>query len=237
MKEIKLIESPEISVVVPMYNAEKWVAKTLTSLLNQSFKNFEIIVVDDGSTDGSKRIVDLFSYDSRIRYVHKENGGTGSALNVGHKLARGKYITWCSADNMYYEQFLAVLYQALLMGEDNGCELVYSDFYFIRSDDQPIRPVIHTKAQDGKDLINGYDVGMSFMYTKTLWEKTGLFWDDICEDYNWVVRAAEHTKFGLVNAILAGFRVHGGQITGSDAAREKEAAHKCKVLAKELFGE
>ena len=237
MKEIKLVENPDISVIVPMYNAEKWVAKTITSLLNQSYPDYEIIIVDDGSTDNSKRILDSFSYDSRIRYVRKENGGTASALNVGHKLARGKYITWCSADNMYYAQFLAVLRHALEAGIPNGCELVYSDFYFIRPDDQPIRAVIHEKAQTGKDLIKGYDVGMSFMYTKELWEKTGEFWDDICEDYDWCVRAAQHTKFGLVNAILAGFRVHGGQITGSDAAREKAAADKCKALAKELFGE
>jgi len=239
MKEIKLEDNPEVSIVVPMYNAQQFVAQTLNSLVNQSFRNLEIIIVDDGSTDDSKKIVDHFSFDRRIRYYHKENGGTGSALNFGHKLARGKYITWCSADNLYYPMFAEVLRAALTMAEkqDSGTELIYSDFQFIQPDSKPIRPVIHTKPQRGVDLIEGYDVGMSFMYTKALWEKTGEYWDKICEDFNWTVRAAQHTKFGLVNAVLAGFRVHGGQITGSSAEEEKAIADECKELARRLFAE
>jgi len=237
MKEIKLEDNPEVSIVVPMYNAQQFVGQTLVSLTNQSFRNIEIIVVDDGSTDESKRVVDHFSFDRRIRYIHKENGGTGSALNVGHKVARGKFITWCSADNLYYPMFAEVLRAALTMAEKekNNIQLVYSDFQFIRADGQPIRPVIHLKPQRGVDLIEGYDVGMSFMYTKALWEKTGEYWNAICEDFNWVVRAAQHTEFGLVNAILAGFRVHGAQITGSRQEEEKAIADECKELARELF--
>lgn len=239
MKEIVLVENPEVSIIVPMYNAEKWVAKTLSSLINQSYPNFEIIIVDDGSTDNSPRIVEHFSFDSRIRYYHKENGGTGSALNYGHERAKGKYITWCSSDNLYYTQFVEVLLSALVAGEMQNAEyeLVYSDFNFIQSNDQPIRSVVHTKAQSGKDLIEGYDVGMSFMYTKKLWDKTGPYWNRICEDYDWVVRAAQHTKFALVNAVLAGFRVHNDQITGSRKEEERAAADDCKKLARELYGE
>jgi hypothetical protein len=101
---------------------------------------------------------------------------------------------------------------------------------------QKIRDVIHEKPQAGCDLINGYDIGMSFMYTKELWDKTGEYWDKICEDFHWCVRAAQHTNFALVNAVLAGFRVHGGQITGNRKEEEKAAADECKRLATELFG-
>lgn len=239
MKEIKLKDDPEISVVVPMYNAEKFIGQTLDCLVNQSFRNFEIIVIDDGSTDNSKRVVEHFSFDRRLRYIHKENGGTGSALNLGHKEARGKYITWCSADNLYYPLFLEVLHEAIKAKstENPSIKLVYSDFHFVRADGKPIRPVIHNKPQTGADLIEGYDIGMSFLYTKELWEQTGEFWDRICEDYHWVVRAAQHAEFGLVNAVLAGFRVHGGQISGNRQEEERAAADTCKVLARQLFGE
>jgi glycosyltransferase involved in cell wall biosynthesis len=239
MKEIKLQDNPEVSIVVPMYNSEHFVATTLNSLINQSFKNIEIIVVDDGSTDKSKKIVDHFSYDRRLRYFHKENGGTGSALNFGHERARGKYVTWCSADNIYYPLFIEVLLEAIKAksAENPRVQLVYSDFHFLRADGQPIKPVIHNRPQTGADLIEGYDVGMSFLYTKELWDKTGPYWDRICEDFHWVVRAAQHAEFGLVNAVLAGFRVHGGQITGSRQEEEKAAADECKTLARELFGE
>lgn len=239
MKEIKLEDNPEVSIVIPMFNAQNFVANTLESLVNQSFRNIEIIVVDDGSTDNSKKVVDHFSYDRRIRYYKKENGGTGSALNYGHERAKGKYITWCSADNLYYPMFIEILLEAIKQksAENPRVQLVYSDFHFLRADGQPIKPVIHTKPQTGADLIEGYDIGMSFLYTKELWEKTGPYWNRICEDFNWVVRAAQHAEFGLVNAVLAGFRVHGGQITGSRQEEEKKAADDCKALARELFGE
>lgn len=233
MKEIKLKDDPVVSIVVPMFNAEKFVAQTLDSLVKQTFKDIEIIVVNDGSTDGSERVVNHFSFDRRLRYIKKENGGTGSALNVGHKATKGKYVTWCSADNFYFPNFVEELVKELDKGE---CQLVYSDFCFMTEDGKKIRDVVHTKAQRGVDLIEGYDVGMSFMYTKNLWEKTGEYWDRICEDFDWCVRAAQHTNFALVNQVLAAFRVHGGQITGSRKDEEKKAADDCKALARKLFG-
>jgi glycosyltransferase involved in cell wall biosynthesis len=235
MKEIKLEDNPRVSIVVPMYNAEKFVAETLNCLVTQTFRDIEIIVVDDGSTDNSRAIVDKFSFDRRIKYVHKENGGTGSALNVGHKLARGEYVTWCSADNVYYKNFVQTLVDAL-DATDDSVQLVYSDFVFIRQDGHPIREVLHDKPQNGQGLINGYDIGMSFMYTKALWDKTGEYWDRICEDFNWCVRAAQFTNFGLVKSVLAGFRVHPGQISGNRREEEKAASEDCKALAQALFG-
>ena len=232
MKEIQLEDNPEISVIVPMHNAENFVAQTLNSLVCQAFTNFEIIIVDDGSTDNSKALVDKFSFDRRIRYVYKENGGIGSALNVGHELARGKYVTWCKLSNVYYPMFLAVLRASIGMGEKNGTELVYSDFQFIKADGQQIHPVVHNKAQTPKDLISGYDVGMSFLYTKELWDKTGPYWNRPCEDYQWCVRAAQYTKFGLVSAVLAGFLSVPSDTPENDI---KEAADDCRSLARALF--
>lgn len=238
MKEIKLIDKPDISVVVPMYNAEKFIGQTLDCLVKQTYSNFEILLVDDGSTDNSKEMVDKFSFDRRLKYFFKENGGTGSALNYGHERASGRFITWCSADNIYFPPFLEVLRGALSQADEQGApvELVYSDFYFCDAQGRKLDEVKHQKPQTGKDLIEGYDVGMSFMYTKSLWEKTGPYWNKICEDFNWCVRAAQYTEFGLVQAPLAAFRVHGGQITGSRKAEEQAVAEECKQLARKLHG-
>lgn len=237
MREIHLVDEPEISVIVPMYNAAKYIAATLSSLLKQQFEDFEIIVVDDGSTDDSAKIVQHFFFDRRIKYTKKENGGTGSALNVGHSLARGKYITRCSADNIYFPDFLSTLVSAIeqLNTDGRNVQLVYSDFVFVDDSGRVLREVRHNAPQSGKDLIEGYDVGMSFLYTKELWNKTGEYWNRICEDYNWVVRAAEYTSFGLVKKPLAAFRVHPGQITGSRQEEEKAAANDYKALARALF--
>lgn len=237
MKEIKLQDNPDVSIIVPVYNSEKFVGQTLDCLVKQAYPNIEIIVVDDGSTDSSKDIVDKFSFDRRLKYFRKENGGTGSALNLGHDKACGKYFTWCSADNIYFPNFVTVLLGALKKSLEHDCHLVYSDFCFVDQNGRKLEDIIHKKPQTGKDLIEGYDVGMSFMYTRELWEKTGYYWEKICEDFNFAVRAAQHTKFGLVNAILAAFRVHGNQITGSNTEKEKVAADECKALAYKLFGD
>lgn len=238
MKEIKLdSKSPLVSITVPVYNGEKYLQGTLNSLITQQFKDIEIIIVDDGSTDNTKKIIDKFSFFRNLRYVKKENGGTGSAINLGHSLSRGKYLTWCSADNIYFPSFTGAFIKAFEAIEKQGAnvELIYSDFYFMNNEGKMLQLVKHENPQTGRDLIAGYDVGMSFMYTANLWRKTGPYWHRICEDFNWVVRAAQHTEFGIIKAPLAAFRVHDGQITGSRKHEEKKAADDCKALAAHLF--
>ena len=119
--------------------------------------------------------------------------------------------------------------------EKENVQLVYSDFYFINEQGRPFQTITHQNPQSLEDLIRGYDIGMSFLYTKSLWDKTGPYWNRICEDYNWCVRAAQHTEFGLVKAVLAGFRIHSGQITGSRKNEEKAAADDCRALASLLW--
>jgi glycosyltransferase involved in cell wall biosynthesis len=230
---------PLVSIVIPVYNAEKFLYQTLDCATRQSISNIEVIVVNDGSTDGSQRIIDMFMCFRNFKQIKKENGGTGSALNEGHKVARGKYVTWWSSDNIYVPSFCETFLKAFGEIESSGQDvgLVYSDFCYINEQGQKIRDIIHQNPQSRRDLIEGHDVGISFMYTKGLWDKTGLYWDRICEDYEWICRAAQYTAFGLINAVLAGFRVHGGQITGSNQEEERAAADHCRALAKELFGD
>ncbi len=228
-------DDPLVSIVVPAYNAQPFIAQTLDSLVRQDLRDIEIIVVNDGSTDETKRIVDQFSFDRRIRYFEKENGGTGSALNMGHKEAKGKYMTWCSADNIYLPQFALALSQCVTMAKNQGCHFVYSDFCFMDANGRELKKVIHKAPQPPQDLVNGYDIGMSFMYTRELWEKVGDYWENICEDFNWVVRAAEYTRFALIRHVLAGFRVHGNQISGNRGEEEAAASDACKALAQEYL--
>jgi len=236
MIEIKIDnDNPLVSIIVPAYNAEKYIAKTLDCLIKQPMGDFEIIIVNDGSIDNTKSIIEKFFFDRRIRYLEKENGGTGSALNVGHHAAKGKFMTWCSADNLYFPGFLATLSQCLQATVAQDVHFVYSDFVFIDHNDRAIKEVKHTQPQPAQDLVNGYDIGMSFMYTKELWDKVGDYCHEICEDFNWCVRAAEFTRFALIKNILAGFRVHPNQISGNRKEEEAAAAHKCKELALEYI--
>lgn len=91
---------PLLSIIIPVYNAEKYISSCLNSILNQTYTNIEIIIVDDGSTDSSLSICNTFSQsDHRIKIYHKINGGQSSARNVGLKIAKGKYITFVDADD------------------------------------------------------------------------------------------------------------------------------------------
>ena len=92
----------KISVIVPVYNSEEYLPDTAASILNQSFEEFELILVDDGSKDRSGKICDeLAQKDKRVKVIHKQNGGICSARNCALKLAKGEYIAFCDNDDMY----------------------------------------------------------------------------------------------------------------------------------------
>lgn len=91
---------PKISVIVPIYKAEKFIERCVNSILNQTYRNIELILVDDGSPDLCPRICDQYAAnDSRVRVLHKENGGVSSARNAGLDIARGEYIAFVDSDD------------------------------------------------------------------------------------------------------------------------------------------
>ena len=97
----------KISVIIPIYNAEKYLERCINSLLNQTYSDYEIILVDDGSKDNSGNICDYYAYKySNIKVIHKENGGSGSARNVGISKAKGNYISFVDADDYVKNNFL-----------------------------------------------------------------------------------------------------------------------------------
>lgn len=102
---------PAISVIVPVYNVEGYLGRCLDSILGQSFRDFELILVDDGSTDGSPALCDEYRRrDSRVRVIHRENAGVGLARNSGLEIARGEYIAFADADDYLGDSLLNDLY-------------------------------------------------------------------------------------------------------------------------------
>ena len=91
---------PLVSIIIPVYNGSNYVKEAIDSALAQTYKNIEVIVVNDGSTDNTEKIVK--SYGDKIRYFYKENGGVASALNLAIENSKGEYISWLSHDDVYY---------------------------------------------------------------------------------------------------------------------------------------
>ena len=104
-----------ISVIVPVYRVEKYLGECIDSILSQTYENFELILVDDGSPDNSGKICDEYAEkDKRIRVIHKENGGVSSARNLGLDNANGEYVTFIDSDDFVDKKYLEVLYSTLI---------------------------------------------------------------------------------------------------------------------------
>lgn len=104
-----------ISVIIPVYNTESYIGVCLESLIKQTYTNFEVLLIDDGSTDNSGRICQEYTEsDSRFHYYRKENGGVSSARNLGIEYSRGDYLTFVDSDDWVEEDYLEVLYSALV---------------------------------------------------------------------------------------------------------------------------
>lgn len=107
--------TPKISCIVPVYNVEKYLRRCVDSILNQTFTDFELILVDDGSLDNSPAICDEYAVkDSRIKVIHKVNGGVSSARNVGLDVAKGEWICFVDSDDLIEADYMQKMYEAAI---------------------------------------------------------------------------------------------------------------------------
>ena len=124
-----------ISVIIPTYNSQKYISSAVNSVLSQTYKAFELIIVDDGSTDNTGEIVASFD-DRRIRYIRQNNSGVAVARNTGIKSSKGEYIAFLDADDIWERDKLAVQIDEI-SSDDNIC-MVYSAFNMIYEDSEYI---------------------------------------------------------------------------------------------------
>lgn len=111
-----------ISIIAPVYNAEEYLGECVDSILSQTYENFELILVDDGSPDNSGKICDEYAKkDNRIRVIHKENGGVSSARNVGLDNAKGEYIAFVDSDDIVDKKYLELMYKRIVETDSDMC--------------------------------------------------------------------------------------------------------------------
>ena len=103
----------KVSIVIPVYNVEKYIRQCLESVINQTLKDIEIIIVNDGTKDSSMKIAEEYLSDKRIKIINKENGGLSSARNAGMRIAQGKYICFIDSDDFIEKNMMEELYIAI----------------------------------------------------------------------------------------------------------------------------
>ena len=143
----------KISVIIPIYNTEQKLVRCLDSVRNQSFSDFECIMVDDGSTDDSPKIADRYAaIDPRFKAIHKPNGGVSSARNVGLDQAAGEWIVFVDSDDVLKENHLSIMYSAINMQID----FVYTSWEVIKRDNS-IRNIISKDIRyQGKEQVRDF---------------------------------------------------------------------------------
>ncbi len=203
-----------ISVIIPVYNCKKWLEACVSSLLNQSYKDFEILLVNDGSTDNSEALCKTLAQEHDcIRYFSKENGGAASARNLGLDNAKGDYVAFVDADDTVEENFLQALYTS---AEENNADIVMCDYIKHTGDrkfpfSQPIRVGTYTREQIKKELLPCLIMFENLEFPPTISNCVCLFKRSLLESNNIRypdVRLCEDSFFGSVALYNAKYFVY-----------------------------
>lgn len=194
----------KVSVTMPAYNAFRFIREAIESVLSQDYDKFELLVVDDGSTDNTFNIIREYKNHPKVRiYRNKKNLGVGAARNRLVHLSRGQYITPCDADDIMLPGNLKTLSRFLDSHPDIG--VVYADILVIESDDKG--RVLKPPYIEGIDCNKGWDLmGNAVNYggstiRKSLILKVGGYDETVCsgaEDWDLLLRLAEITKFNYL---------------------------------------
>lgn len=203
-----------ISVIIPTYNSSRYIEEALESILNQTYRKTEIIVVDDGSIDNTKDILKRYIDQGKILYIKKENGGPASARNTGIKIATGNYIALLDADDVWKSDKLE---KQMILLKFNDFDLTYTKRFIIGGETET------EKCDDNEktgiiDLIRSNYIINSSVVAKTDVFRGGYFDEDkklfAVEDYDlWLRQAFRGCSFGHLPEKLTGYRIHSNQIS------------------------
>ena len=145
-----MIKTDLVSIIIPVYNGEKYIEKCLNSILSQTYKNIEVIIINDGSTDNTKKILEKF-YDSRVKKVHIKNGGVSNARNLGISSSNGKYLMFIDADDYLENNAIEKLYETI---QEYEVDIIRFNGYVQKSNKIFTKiefPVENKKILDSKD--------------------------------------------------------------------------------------
>ena len=224
----KYKDNPLVSIVVPAYNAASFIGQTLKSIIEQTYKNIEVIVVNDGSKDNTADLVRSFAQaDSRITLVEQQNLGVSAARNLGIEKLKGEFIALIDADDIYYPQAIEKLTNTILQADDS-VGVVYGWSAHI-DESENLTGSFNCSTFEGdvyKDLIQSQFVGnaSAFLARRSCIDKTGYFDRQIlpgCADWDFLLKLGERYQFKVVPEFLIGYRKLSTSMSSDFAKMEK----------------
>jgi len=233
----------KISIVIPVYNTEKYVEKCIESALNQSYPDIEILVINDGSTDSTELLSKKF--ENKIKIINKKNGGTASALNMGIKNMTGDWFKWLSADDILkIDAIEKLVFEIQKLDKDAENCIFYSNYDLIDENgkiidtfEEPNNNSLDTFQRNIILLDHYYGNGTTSIMHKSIFDKCGIFDETLGykDDYEFWLRCCllYDYKLYLVNENLAQYRIHESQLTKKryDDALEQIEQIKSKTIS------
>lgn len=203
---------PSVSVILPVYNGIRYLAESVASIRSQTLSDWELIIVDDASTDTTPEVIaELCALDGRIRSIrHPKNRRLPAALNTGLTSARGAYLTWTSDDNCYRPDALREMRAVLEARRD--VSLVYTDYLTV--DEVGVR-LSHVTVGSPEDLIERNSIGACFLFRNNVFSELHGYDETLflTEDYDFWLRAASRFRFAVLHKDLYLYRQHGQSLT------------------------
>jgi len=230
---------PLVSVIIPTYNRSGMLEQALRSVYAQTFKDFELIVVDDGSTDNTAKVME--KYARQIKYLPKKNGGVASARNLGLKAATGDLVAWLDDDDYFLPDKLEKQVKYMALHPEVG--LVYTgmlmiDTTGIHQTRTYIIPPHYKSCSEIRNVLarNCFFGNSTVMMRKECFDRAGFFDENLKHtvDYDMWLRVAAYFRFGCVPEVLAVYRWHGRQIS---MHRDNRILPVLRKKAKKLYAE
>lgn len=206
--------NPKVSIIIPVYNGSNYLKDAIDSALAQTYKNIEVIVVNDGSNDKGATEQIAKSYGKKVKYYHKENGGVATALNLGIKKMTGEYFSWLSHDDLYYREKIEKQIQFLARQQYKKMFL-YSNYSILR--DGQVTPVVHNHEmltrKSRYSLLRGCVNGITILIPKVILDEMGEFDAQLrcTQDYDYWRRIEAKYDFVHMEDVLSITRLHSEQ--------------------------
>lgn len=214
------LQAPRVSVVIPSYNHAQYLGEAIQTALNQTYRDFEIIVVDDGSTDNTPQV--LAGFGDPVRCIRQENRGLAAARNAGVLAARGEFVAFLDADDSWLAEYLAKMLAAF--GNDASVGAVYSGWHYVDSSGK-LLPRTNIQVLERDEMYQA----MTFMdflipscvvVRRECFDRLGLFDETFraaqgCEDWDmWIRVLARYAMVGVPQALVK-YRVHGDNMSSN----------------------
>ena len=232
------MRSPLVSVIIPVFNGDQFIGETIDSVIGQSYRDLEVLVIDDGSDSKLKEIIQPYcDKDRRIRYYYQDHQGVSKARNYGIRLSQGSYLAFLDADDVWMEDNLWLKVPKL---EGKSFGMVHSDALLMDKNSQPVHGILRGREGWLLDDLLIWKTGQvpgpsSVLVKKEVIDRVGMFDENLstAADRDFFIRVSAHYEIGRIEKPTWKYRVHDANMHKNISLMEKDTLYLYGKLSRE----